>query len=346
MDVVPVSGLLQRLERFGAKARRVASELTANASVALVDGAVTTEQFFAMWDAVGATAPADIGFRLATGTQTHEYDLASLAALHSSDVATSLEKTARYKRLCGPKDLIIERTRGEAAVFTVWRHARGRMPARLVDASLASQLVLLQRGTGQPIRPKAVELTRPRSDEQMLSKFFKCPIVFGAKRDALVLDAAVLALPFVTHNADLLQTLLPGLDAKVKPLEGDFLDEVRAVIARRMSGEKPSVDKVAHDLALSARTLQRRLGEHDVSYGVLLDEVRHTHALQLLRAAQFEISEVAFLLGFEELNSFTRAFRGWEGTTPIRWRARVARSDKSLARSELGRRGRVATVAA
>jgi AraC-like DNA-binding protein len=340
MDVVPVAGLLPRLERFGAKSARIVAALGS------LGDAVTTEQFFALWDAIEESAPADIGLRLATGTQTHEYDLAALAALHSPDVATALSKTARYKRLCGPKDLIVERTRGEAAVFMVWRHARGRMPPRLVDASLASQLVLLQRGTGQPIKPKTVELTRPRSDEQMLAKFFKCPIVFGARRDALVFDAAVLALPFVTHNADLLRTLLPGLDAKIAPLEGDFLDEVRAVIARRMSGEKPSVDKVAHDLALSSRTLQRRLGEHDISYQALLDDVRHTHALRLLRVKTFEISEVAFLLGFEELNSFTRAFRGWEGTTPIRYRARVARSDKSLARSDLGRRGRVATVAA
>ncbi|HEY4178284.1 MAG TPA: AraC family transcriptional regulator ligand-binding domain-containing protein [Kofleriaceae bacterium] len=340
MDVVPVAALLLRLERLGIKAKRLAT------AAGIVGDAATTEQFFALWDELGVAAPADFGLRLATSTQTHEYDLASLAALHSPDVATALEKTARYKRLCGPKDLVIERAKSEATVFTVWRHARGRMPPRLVDASLASQIVVLQRGTGRPIVPKSLELTRPRSDELMLGRFFKCSIKFGARRDALVFDASVLALPFVTHNADLLRTLLPNLDAQIAPLEGDFLDEVRAVIARRMSGEKPSVDKVAHDLALSARTLQRRLGEHDVSYQALLDEVRHAHALRLLRAGSFEIPEVAFLLGFEELNSFTRAFRGWEGTTPIRWRARVARSDKSMARSDLGRRGRVATVAA
>jgi len=155
----------------------------------------------------------------------------------------------------------------------------------------------------------------------MLARFFRCPLRFHARRDALVFEQSVLATPFVTHNADLLRALLPSLDARLAPLESSFLDAVRRAVARRMSGERPSVEKVARELSLSARTLQRRLGELGISYQQILDEVRHDTALQLLRAQDIEIAEVAFLLGFEELNSFTRAFRAWEGTTPQRWRS-------------------------
>ncbi len=48
--------------------------------------------------------------------------------------------------------------------------------------------------------------------------------------------------------------------------------------------------------------------------------MRHQTALRLLRSEDLDVSEVAFLLGFEELNSFSRAFRAWEGVTPNRWR--------------------------
>ena len=128
---------------------------------------------------------------------------------------------------------------------------------------LASQLVLLQRGTGLALAPKRVELSRAPGDEPMLMRFFGCPIRFRAGRDALVLAADVLQAPFVTHNADLLAALLPGLDERLPPRS--FVAEVEAVVARRMSGERPSVEKIAKGLSMSTRTLQRRLGEHGVS---------------------------------------------------------------------------------
>jgi AraC-like DNA-binding protein len=316
-DLVHVQpGVRARLEELGGNVAHAALAARVPAS-----GEVDTERFFAFWESLGASSPPDIGLRLATRTQVHEYDVSSLAALHSPDLRTALDKLARYKRLCGPKDLSVEVDAREAAISTVWLRTSAPSPPRLVDASLASLLVLLQRGTGLPIAPKRVELTRSRADEAMLARFFDCPLRFRARRDALVLDARALDTPFVTHNADLLRALLPSLEQQVASARSTFVDEVRAVVRRRMSGERPSVGKVARELSLSPRTLQRRLGEHGETYQQVLDGVRHRTALELLRSRDVEIAEVAFLLGFEELNSFTRAFRAWEGTTPSRWRA-------------------------
>src|SRR6478752_4538692 len=317
-DVVPLNAaLFERLKRLGADVGRALK-----AARVAPGQELSTERFFAFWQALGAASPADLGLRLANATGVHEYDVPSLAALHSPDVRTALDKIARYKRLCGPKDLAIDVKRAEVSISTIWRHASGPMPRCLVDASLAKQLVLLQRGTGLPLAPRRIELSRAPADEAMLMRFFGCPLRFRAKRDALVLDAALLDTPFVTHNADLLRALLPSLDARL-PRRGaqTFVDDVRATLARRMSGERPSVEKVAQELALSPRTLQRTLGEAGVSYQQLLDEVRHDTARRLLRAHELDITEVAFLLGFEELNSFSRAFRAWEGVTPHRFRS-------------------------
>lgn len=311
-----VSAVLARLTRLGGGVARASA-------VARVpsNGVVSTEQFFAFWAALGDSSPSDIGLRLATETQVHEYDVSSLAALHSPDVRTALAKVARYKRLCGPKDMVVEARAGEVTVHTTYVHAPGPPPARLVDASLASLLVLVQRGSGLQVAPKRLELTRARSDEPMLMRFFGCPLRFRARRDALVLDERLLTTPFVTHNADLLQVLVPSLDQKLGTIDqGAFVEKVRAAVARRMSGERPHIAKVARDLSLSTRSLQRRLGDLGVSYGQVLDGVRHHAALRLLLADDVAITEIAFLLGFEELNSFTRAFRGWEGKTPTRWR--------------------------
>ncbi|MDC3961132.1 AraC family transcriptional regulator ligand-binding domain-containing protein [Polyangium jinanense] len=310
------SAVRDRLARLGANV----APATAAARVP-PSGELSTEQFFTFWEALGASSPPDVGLRLAAETQVHEYDISSLAALHSPDVGTALSKLARYKRLCGMKEMAIDTKGMEVTIHTTYLHAPGPMPPRLVDASLASLVVLLQRGSGLALAPKRVELSRARSDEPMLLRFFGCPLRFRSERDALVLEERLLSTPFVTHNADLLQVLVPSLDQKLAPLEqASFVEQVRVVVARRMSGERPSIAKVARELSLSTRTFQRRLGELGVSYQHLLDEVRHHTALRLLRKDDVDVNEIAFLLGFDEVNSFTRAFRAWEGTTPKRWR--------------------------
>jgi AraC-like DNA-binding protein len=303
--------------RLGVKVEQAVAAARVPAS-----GEADTAQYFAFWEALGASSPPDMGLRLAAETSAHEYDLSLLAALHSPNVRTALEKLGRYKRLCGPQDLNLAHASKEIAVSTVWLSASSPPPARLVDAMFATLLLLFQRGSGQALAPKRVELTRVRADEAMLMRFFGCPLKFRAKRDALVFDERVLDTPFVTHNADLLDALLPSLDEQVARTRGNgFLDDVRQAIAKRMSGERPSAEKVAHELATSARTLQRRLGEHGTTYQEVLDDVRRHTARRLLGAEGIEIAETAFLLGFEELNSFTRAFRSWEGKTPKQWRA-------------------------
>lgn len=111
---------------------------------------------------------------------------------------------------------------------------------------------------------------------------------------------------------------MPGLESA---LEKDgpsrtVADDVRTALGQKICGERPAVEKVAKALGMSPRTLQRRLGELGTTYQQLLDDVRHRSARRLLANTDLGVGEVAFLLGFEEINSFTRAFHSWEGTTP------------------------------
>jgi len=173
------------------------------------------------------------------------------------------------------------------------------------------------------VHPRRIELTRRRANEEMLRKHFACDIRFDAPFDLLVFDEAALALPFVTRSAQLLAVLEPGLEAALQE-EGAFrtlLDDVRSTLAQRICGERPAVNQVAKALGMSARTLQRRLGDLGTSYQQVLDDVRRRSARRLLANTDLATSEVAFLLGFEEMNSFTRAFHAWEGTSPAKWRA-------------------------
>jgi AraC-like DNA-binding protein len=78
---------------------------------------------------------------------------------------------------------------------------------------------------------------------------------------------------------------------------------------------------VAKELGMSERTLQRRITEEGTTFRELLNQTRHELVREYLRDESVEITEAAFLVGYEDPNSFYRAFRAWEGKTPAEWRA-------------------------
>jgi AraC-like DNA-binding protein len=325
VDLVPVPGvLLDRLASLGVDVDHVLQLASVPRSRFREPKArLTTSEFFALWGALERTAGTrDLGLRLGSSAVPHQYDVVSMAALHAPSLGEALKKLARYKRLVCPEQVTIEITQGEARVRFQWDLATGNPPDFLIDATFTGTLALASRGTNKSITARRIELTRRRADEALLYRYFGCEVRFDAPVDLLVLDEAALSEPFVTHNSDLLTLMVPQLEVALQERKNErsLADDVRVALSRSMSGDRPSVEKIAKELGMSSRTLQRRLESVGATYQGLLDEVRRESARRLLAKTDIDAEEVAFLLGFEELNSFTRAFHGWEGTTPKQWR--------------------------
>jgi AraC-like DNA-binding protein len=324
-DLVPVpSQMLERLAAVGVDVAGVLQHARLSRSQLAARARLTTREFFAFWRAVEqAAGTRDLGLRLGSEASPHQLDVASLAALHAPNLGEALKKLARYKRLVCPEEIAIEIADGEARIRFHWILAEEQVPLLIVDGAFATVVAIARRGTGRPIAPRRVELTRRRANEATLARHFGCEIHFDAPLDRLVLEERALAEPFVTHNEDLLAVMLPGLEAAVneRGAAPTVADDVRMILGRCMDGERPTVEKIAQEMRMSPRTLQRRLEDAGTTYQELLDDVRRQSARRLLANTDLDAGEVAFLLGFEELNSFTRAFHAWEGTTPTRWRA-------------------------
>jgi AraC-like DNA-binding protein len=94
----------------------------------------------------------------------------------------------------------------------------------------------------------------------------------------------------------------------------------RTAIQQKLTGRRPTIEEIADALHISSRTLQRRLQEEGSSFQRVLDEARHQLARHYLNNSVLELNEAAYLLGYEDGNSFVRAFRTWEGIPPARWR--------------------------
>jgi AraC-like DNA-binding protein len=167
-----------------------------------------------------------------------------------------------------------------------------------------------------------VEFVQPRAHAKIVERHFGCSAVAGAPRNAIVFRAADRQRPFVTRNAELLGMLAPQFEEELKQESGDenFVERVRLAIQQKLTGRRPAIEDIADALHISSRTLQRRLQENGSSFQRVLDEARHQLARHYLNNSVLELNEAAYLLGYEDGNSFVRAFRTWEGIPPARWR--------------------------
>jgi AraC-like DNA-binding protein len=291
---------------------------------------VTTAQFFALWRAVGELSPDPAaGLKIATQIDVGDRPPSTMAAYYARDYRDALTRLARFKQLCSPEELQIKVSKDVCAITPVWPHAHEETPPLFTDAAFASFIELGRRGTGHLVTANRVELKRKAGATKYLEAYFKGPIKFGARRDALVLHVTDLDRPFVTYNAELLDMLNPPLERalEVHRAQSSIREQVKWILKRMLAGSRPEITAVARELGLSDRTLQRRMIGEGATFRQLLLEARQELAHEYLRRPGMDVTEVAFLLGYEDSNSFYRAFRTWEGTTPSQLRAALKLPD-------------------
>jgi AraC-like DNA-binding protein len=284
---------------------------------------VTTEELFALWHAIGQVSPDPaIGVVLGTEARAEHFDPVILAALSSRTFGEAMQRVARYKQLSCPEELVLETGGAEWSIQFRWLLANDTEPAVLTDLCFAWVLAIARNGTGTALSPLRIEFERQRAYAKPLERHFGCPVVFGAGRNAIVFRTSDAALPFVTRNAELLAMLAPQLDEELKQHRGQesFPERVRATIQKKLTGHRPKMQEIARELHLSSRTLQRRLQDSGCSFQQVLEEARHQLARHYLTNSLLDLNETAYLLGYEDSNSFVRAFRVWEGIPPAHWR--------------------------
>ncbi|KGR85950.1 AraC family transcriptional regulator [Lysinibacillus boronitolerans] len=287
---------------------------------------VSITQYFSIWqaysDIIDDTAKGII--KLATSFEPNHYPPTVLVAYHARDYRDALKRMARYKQLCPPESLRITEEGEECTIELEWSYTEQPGPPMLVGITLAFLLELGRRGTGQPIAAKFVEFSHEMGDVQSLEDYFGCSIQIGAKCNRLTIHREDLDRHFASYNLELLEMLTPLLDQSlnVHQHSSSITEMVKWIIKRSLAGGRPDIQTVASELGMSDRTLQRRLTNECTSFKFLLTQVRQDQAREYLADPSLDIKDVAFLIGYEDQNSFYRAFHLWEGDTPSNWRSK------------------------
>lgn len=284
---------------------------------------VSTKELFALWRAIAdVSGDSAIGLKLGAEGRIEKFDPAAIAAQCSRSFRDAIYRMARYKQLTCPEEIRVSSTVEECMVEFAWLLAHEAEPDILVDLCLSWILGIGRRGSANSIVPLRVELTRESGNRELLEQHYGCRIKFKSRRNALTFRVPDLDRPFITHNAELLAMLGPQLDAELSARSADLstADHVKSALKQMLAGQRPTIHDVAKHIGTSARTLQRRLTAAGHTFQRLLDESRRELAHHYLAQSTLELNETAYLLGFEDANSFFRAFQHWEGTSPGQWR--------------------------
>lgn len=178
-------------------------------------------------------------------------------------------------------------------------------------------------GVAFPLLGVEVAFPAPKSIAEH-ERIFECPVRFGAGENVMRFSRSTWDTASARADPDLFSVLADHarlLGQKV-PSEPAAVREVRHAIVEQLKQGSASLEVVAKKLAMSPRTLQRRLGEHGFRYADLLDGTRESAAKAYLGDRELSVGEIAYLLGFAEQSSFNHAFKRWTGQAPSEYRKR------------------------
>jgi AraC-like DNA-binding protein len=203
--------------------------------------------------------------------------------------------------------------------------ACGSRSTQMSDEVLVSALLALARTlTGRAdIAPLRVDFPAAApEDVGAYRQALACPVHFNCKSLAMLFSHAVLACPIKSHDPQLMAVLGQQADLLLHmvPQPDGLMARVQRCIVESLETAETTADHVAAAMGMSARTLQHQLQLRGLHFHGLLTDVRCDLARRYLADRRLSLTEIALLLGYSEQSAFTRAFKGWTGLAPLRYR--------------------------
>jgi AraC-like DNA-binding protein len=268
-------------------------------------------------------------FGLSVASCWHPSHLGALGhvLLMSKTLRDTLERLLRYHKVLSDSplgELQEDKLRGTLSLVALFEGKTARLPFR-EDSDLAWVVSILRMNYQRDLAPLSVDFTHSSPDcAGKFYEYFQCPIKFDAERTRLTLSLEVAEELLPGSNEELAAFSDQLMARYLNSLsEHNLVTKVKKAIVGHLPSGEATVDKVASDLYMSTRTLQRSLQQQDSSFHILLNEARMELAMQYVSDPNMNLTEVAFLLGFAEQSSFSRSFKRWTGQSPVQHRKAV-----------------------
>lgn len=297
---------------------------------------LNSADFFKLWRAIEAEAEAvqadcPAPLRVAQVMSSDWFDPELFAALCSANMEGALHRIAKYVRLVAPIEINVARTATHCTVTIDFLDRTESPPSVFLAFKLVFFVQLARLATRSHVRPLRAGLPVPpgsESDLRAYEAYFGVPVDCTALA-TLVFTAADVERPFLTENHKMWSYFEPALRTRLAELDraASMVERLRGVLLEALPAGELSMDVVCRKLGVSTRTLQRKLKAEGTSFQETLDALRESLAKHYLVNSSMSGAEISFLLGFEDPNSFARAFQAWTGKTPQAARLALRKTD-------------------
>lgn len=296
------------------------------AHVINADRRIAVPRMQALWRlSVDATGDETFGLQVAEQLQPATLQGLGLAVLASDTLYDGLKRLVRFSKVLSTGMNIALEEEGEF-VDLVYLYNVEDFPQdfvwQVVDFSLGVVLEMCRLTLGEYVAPLSIEVARPMPQEPArFESLLGSRVQFEAEQTRTRFVRADIVDQLVTANPDLARVN----DEQVEAYLASFLDvstsrEVVGKIVQRLPDGPPSQKLIAQALNVSNRTLQRKLKDEGTSFIDLLQDTRLQLAEKYLSQPQRSVVEIAYLLGFAEPSTFSRAFKRWTGQAPADYR--------------------------
>ena len=184
------------------------------------------------------------------------------------------------------------------------------------DAEFVLGLIttMIRRLSGRSFRPRLIEFCHsPFDGTKRHQSLFDCDIAFERRQNRIHFARKVLDYPVLSADQGLLEALIFYLDSRLclRSEEDDLLAKVRHLISISLGDGLPDLNQVASHLGMSGRTLQRKLGEKNIVFSDMVETVCRSIDVEYVRHTTYSFTDIALMLGYNDLSSFSRAFKRW-----------------------------------
>lgn len=272
-----------------------------------------------------ATGRPWLGLELGLAMQLSAHGPLGYAVAASRDLRQALTLVARFAPIRNATLRLRLRTTPQGAAFElVERVDLGAAREFVACVVLATVTRVVEAVLGRV--PDAIAVDLPFAEpvwRDRIERLLHGPLRFGAPRLALHIDAALLAAPCMTADATAFDRARRDCEAALasSATSANTAQRVRERLLGSEGEALPTLATLAAELAISPRTLIRRLQDDGTRFQALLDEVRQQRALWCLQHTRDSVEAIATRLGYADTSNFSRTFRRWFGVTPSEVRA-------------------------
>jgi len=268
-----------------------------------------------------------LGFHLAAPAELREIGLLYYVSASSETLGQALQQAARYSTIVN-EGVALKYGNGDVGIIFNYVGVSRHLDRHQIEFFMTTTVRICRQLTGQRVTPTRVRLTHRRDTiSPEFAEFFGDDVQFGAAVDEVVFAPTIRLLPVVSADPYLNQLLLTYCEEALarRPANlGSFRSVVENVIVPLLPHGKAQAAEIARKLGVSQRTLARRLTVEGATFSEVLDTLKSYLAQRYLADDTLSISQIAWLLGYQEVSAFTHAFKRWTGKTPREMRSRTA----------------------